>query len=872
MRRVQADRLSARHPLSVISELFDRPIPPLSAGVDGVEHGSPLSFEQTPLGHAETAEVLELVERMATAPLLLVVDDVHWADRWSLLLLARIARMSDDRPVVLLLGARDLVDLDRPEVSAIFSPGSSHRTLRLDLAPLGLPHVLDVARKMLAAEPGPGLRELLDRAGGNPLLVTELLRGLAAQLEALHGTVDIVPGPLPTQITDAVSMRLGALTEARRLLLQRAAVLGMTFSGEDLAAIMSRSVLDIAPDLLALCRAGLLIDNGHRYAFAHDLTHEVIYEQNSPSIRRALHRDVAAILTAHEASPVDVLYHLAAGAEHGDDHVVGRLLDAARDLAVTDPTLALSLLDRAGEIAASADAQQEVEHARAAPLAWAGKLDEASELLRRSVEATSDAEARAELRWTFAGVLLLANRASEAVDEIRIAATETRRPVTLARLAAEQALTELAGADPAASTSARKALELGTACGDATTLVAAHSVLARQMATGHDYQGGLAQTARAVALAENDPSGEAHRFTPWFYHGVMLLDVEDGEGVAGAVRTGRQRVRDIGNHWADAFYCGLAASLALREGRLDEASAEALAGIALGADTGVLTPVAWCHAISAHIALHRAELDAAGHHVQKARDHLQSGQGAFGIDFAHRADALLHEARGDDDSALALLHEAWHGFAAFGIRNCQPLLAPDLVRLATLAGDRATVGEVLEQLRAFAAGSDAPASFTAIFDRCRGLADGDASLLEVAHDAYPRGRVLDRALTRLERVECLTASGRSGEAMPFAGALRELFAAMEADALSARLAAAVPDLTPAAPMVERPGTWASLTQAEKEVAGAVGRGATNAEIAQQRGTSIRTVETQLYRTYLKLGVSSRTQLALAATRELENSA
>jgi len=865
--RARADRLSLGQPMAVVTDLLGAA--DLEPTMSGDDRGRRGGFGVAPLGQPETSEILQAFECLVVGPTMLVVDDLHWVDRWSLLLLQRIVAITEDRPLVLLFGAQiDAVD-ERPEAAELVSASPTSGSLRIELQPLGMPALLELARRRLAAEPGAVMREMLMRTGGNPLLASELLHALAPRLEQrCAGRVDVEPGPVPSEMAGVVELRLGALSNRQQEILRRAAVLGRLFSGSDLAAVMGASVLELAPDLALLRRNGLLVDRGSRLGFAHDLVRDVIYAQNSPSMRKGMHREVAAILESSGAPDYHVVYHLAAGAQAGDEVVVERLLVAARGLEATDPVMALSLLDRAAEVAGSNMTRSRIAQARAAPLAWAGRLDEASDLLRRAIDADSNPESRADLRWTHAGLLILANRASEAVAEVSRAASETSNPVTRARVVAEESLARLAIADPETEVTAERAIALGEQCGDATAIVTALSALARARSTRHEYCGGLELTARAVSLAEADPNGLAHRMTPWFYHGVMLLDVEDGPGVVEAIERGREQVRDLRNHWADPFYCGLAASLAFREARFDEASAEALGGIALGADTGTVHPVGWCHAIEAHIGLFRGDHDRAADHVARAQELLESGQAPFGVDFVFRADALLREFRGDVGGALDILSAAWEGFGAFGVLNCQPLLGPDLVRLARRSGAVEVVRDVLAQLdRNDNEGT--PSSFTAIALRARGLAECDPGLLARAAESYPAGRVLDRALCELERVECLAELGRRSEAARAASTLAPAFVAMEAGGLADRIAPYLPEgplRTESGP--ESADVWDTLTPAELEVVALLAKGTTNAEIARARGTSTRTVETQIHRAYQKLGVPSRTRLAVVAAERL----
>ena len=647
VRSVRADRLAQGLPLSVASELMGTDTP-VAVVHDGAAHRG---FDATPLSHAATAEILQAAERTAEQPTVLVVNDLQWADRWSLLVLGRIAQIALDRPLILVLGVLSTASSQRAEVVDLLSVGQEVTGVRIDLEPLDRTATFELARRHLGGEPGPVLRRMIERSGGSPLLVIELLAAVENRLVRSGGRVDVSSESFPSEVAEVVELRLAGLSASQRTTLSRAAALGSKFSVEDLAAVSASTVLELAPDLTELCRDGLLTERGERLSFVHDLIREAIYAENPPSIRQAMHRDIASVLEAAGAPAYVVAHHLAEGADPGDVHTVDRLIEAAGQLEVSDPVMALSLLSRASEINDREETRTRIDLARAAPLAWTGQLDEASELLVRAIDTHRDPEARAQLRWIRVGMLILANRAPEAVDEASRAAVETRDPVTEARIVSEEALARLASLDPETVSTAHRAMALGESCGDATAIGSALSALARANSSRHGYLEGMQQTRRAVELAENDPTGEAHRMTPWFHHGVMLLDLEDGAGVADTIRHGRERMLDLGNFWADPFYCGLAASLAFREGRLDEATAEALGGIAVGSDTGNVTPVAWCHAIEAHIALYQGDLDAATDHVGQAKQLLRKGLATFGTDFVSRADALLHEANGDLDRA-----------------------------------------------------------------------------------------------------------------------------------------------------------------------------------------------------------------------------
>ncbi len=149
--------------------------------------------------------------------------------------------------------------------------------------------------------PGPALRRVLAGANGNPLLVDEALRTLAAEsaLRVSDHGVDVDEGePLPP-------LRLGVLRRSSLVdddaiaVLRTAAVLGARFRVQHLALLTGRPVRDLAEPLIALSRAGLVDDDGEFLAFRHDLVHDALYRDIPEAVRLALHHDAAIRL--HEA-------------------------------------------------------------------------------------------------------------------------------------------------------------------------------------------------------------------------------------------------------------------------------------------------------------------------------------------------------------------------------------------------------------------------------------------------------------------------------------------------------------------------------------------------------------------------------------------
>lgn len=146
----------------------------------------------------------------ARGPLLLVLDDLHWADPASLLLWQRLARSVDRLPLLLAATRRPLPR--RAEVERLcagLGAGPGGRTVRLE--PLTEPETAEALRRTLGAEPGPRLLRAAARAGGNP----RLLRELTAQWSGLVATTTGAPGGARAGPGDAPRATAGGPARAR---------------------------------------------------------------------------------------------------------------------------------------------------------------------------------------------------------------------------------------------------------------------------------------------------------------------------------------------------------------------------------------------------------------------------------------------------------------------------------------------------------------------------------------------------------------------------------------------------------------------------------------------------------------------------------
>jgi DNA-binding SARP family transcriptional activator len=248
-------------------------------------------------GEAARFEVWEAVaDRLAAAarerPLLAVLDDLHWADTSSVKLLTHLVDTLDRAGAggLALLAARRSHPEPTGALAELGEALARRGATRLDLTGLGAGDVAALAGAVGGAQP-PGDDEaaaLLERTGGNPFLVTELVR---------LGT----GGAVPAAVTDVVASRLDRLPEETRSVLRTAAVVGRRFDLRLLAAA-GRGDEDRVLDALepALAEGVVAEDGAEVFRFAHDLLHEAVYA-TVPATRRA--RRHAAVAAALEGLP-----------------------------------------------------------------------------------------------------------------------------------------------------------------------------------------------------------------------------------------------------------------------------------------------------------------------------------------------------------------------------------------------------------------------------------------------------------------------------------------------------------------------------------------------------------------------------------------
>jgi predicted ATPase len=223
-------------------------------------------------------ELQESLEKAAhRAPLLVVVDDLQWADAASASALVTLSKRLATHRIGWLLALRrgELADTALDAVGRLEAAGASE----IVLGPLDAAAVVQVARDMLGGEPDEALREVLSRAEGQPFLLNELLRGLRTEdfVTVDGGTARLAAGArLPRRLVGSVAAQLARLTAPARDAVEMASVLGHSFSLDELAGLLGRPPLDLRSEIREAMATGLLIEEGDRLGFRHDLVREAV--------------------------------------------------------------------------------------------------------------------------------------------------------------------------------------------------------------------------------------------------------------------------------------------------------------------------------------------------------------------------------------------------------------------------------------------------------------------------------------------------------------------------------------------------------------------------------------------------------------------
>ncbi len=797
-------------------------------------------------------------------PLLLTVDDAHWSDEPSLKFLSFLVRRLEDLPILVLVGTRPTEEALSPVLGQLLTDPLAEPVRPAPLSDDAVTRWIREATSDAADEEFCAACHLA--TSGNPLLMSELLREVAAEgLAPTAGAAERVATLGPRGISRVVLLRLARLPEGAVPLARAVAVLGDSAQLATAAALAGLDPRGADDSASLLVRAQVLVA-GDTLGFVHPIVRAAIYE-DVPALERAeLHARAARLLTERHCTPQEVAAQVLATPPGGEEWVVGVLREAARRaLALGDSPTAVRYLERALAEPPPADRRAQV-------LAELGRAEArtgapgAADHLEAAIALAPDPRAAAEAALELSGLLKFSGQAVRAVDVLQ-AAGERLGPedADLAeRLQVEligSAMISLRARPLLAGTIERLLVDPG---GEP------RSFLDRAVLSGLAFNG-FAEARPAAEVADlasralsggdlpTDPVAGGHAFVSAV---IALMFAERYDEAARLYGEALDDARSRGSAIAFATASSLRSLVRYRQGRLAAAYADATAALDLADEVeGAQGFLAAALGTLIYTDLDRGTVSP---ELEALAERFLHEQANDSLPYSHaiHSRACVRVERGDLRRGLAELLAAGDRELAWGARN--PAITPWRSSAALVLrqlGDDAEARRLADEEVALARSFGAP--------RCLGVALRAAGLVHEDGVALLREAVavLERSAGQLELARALIDLGamlrRAGDRTESREHLRrgqDLAARCEA----ARLVdLAYDELLASGARPRRTATSGaeSLTPSQRRVAEMAARGLTNRDIAQALFVTEKTVETHLGHVYSKLDLKSRTQLA-----------
>jgi len=546
------------------------PLAPLVAAL-----GVPVAGDEPEAGLADRLRAV-LEERAAARPVLVALDDLHFADPGTLMAIRTLHGRLAHRRVAWLLARSPQDDRGAGRLFAALERAGARR---LELAPLPPDAIAQVAADTAGAPPGPGLLDLVAGAGGNPGLVVDLLAGLRDEnaLDLTGGHARPRSARPPERLGRFARERLARLGREARHLVELAAVLGRPFTPEDVGGLLGTTPAALLPALEEALGAGLLAPYGDAIGFRHELVRRAILAALPGPVRHALHRQIGEHLIAGGGPPAEAARHLALGVRHGDHHALACLDAAVARILPASPAAAAGLAVRAFELTAPADPRRPARALAAVEAATAaGRLAEAAQLAENALAEPPPPAARAGLAAAYSHVVHLRGQAEAALHHAE-AALRDADAAGLTGDVRDRALRALLDATAARGDdrTARHHAEAVLANEDRhdhAVLVTALTTLAITEWNRGRLADALAHARAAVRRASAAPTRGLH---PGLVLAEMLTDLGHHDEARAVLRETAHAIDTLADApWRPAV-AALHARLALATGHLDKAIAAA---------------------------------------------------------------------------------------------------------------------------------------------------------------------------------------------------------------------------------------------------------------------------------------------------------
>ncbi len=878
-----ADELSTRFPLQVMLECLaidvHSPDPRRArvakdlAGEGPVRHGWGAADPVL----AAVDRLLSLVDELCTdAPLVMVIDDLQWADESSVLVWHRLCAATRQLPLLLVAATRPAPE--RAELAQLRRGVQARGGVVFDLAPLSPAEIERLIEDRVGAAPGPGLRELAVRGAGNPLYVKEMVDVLvrAGAVEVRGGEADVddpAEFDAPRSLVAAVDRRLDFLPARSQEVLRWGALLGMEFAVGDIAAVLGTRPSDLLAPLEEAVTAGVLIDTGTQLAFRHPLLRQALYDRLLAGTRAALHRQAAEALARIGAPVKRVAEQLAAAPATVDEWVLDWI--AAHHTAVSNraPLIAVELLERALAACSHTDPRREVLITALVKVLFRLERNPES-LAQQAFELSTQPENIEEMRHVLAA---LRHRRGDTEAAVAILGASPDGPGVpeIWRVKHRHLLANFRRGSLSDLDAAEQGAHEAKALADGDRYLTAHALQTLWLVDSvrREHERALGYIDEAIEAVDDEHElADLHLdlldnrvFT--LQNLDRLADADATLRAAGAVAT------------RHAMPVGLQVSVAVHrywEGRWDEALVELDTVTEDGPAItyyGLREPGAAAlllHGVAALIAGRRDDRAQAAAHLDAAEEFAPAtGAERESFDFLLVADALAAEQRGDRVRALTILEPILNPTYAQMMLRHQWL--PAFVRLALEQDDTDRARRALAVCEEEAARERLPARAYAAASWCRGLIEEDPRAVLTTAEHYRQvGRRMELATALEDAATLMAGEGSLGAAQAAFEEAAELYTALgarwdlrRAETRLRRLGIRRGALF--SPV--RPGHgWDALSPIEARIATLVADGRSNPDIAAELSLPRRTVQAHVARLLGKLETPSRSGIVHVVPR------
>lgn len=737
-----ADELHQRFPLHVITECLGAPAAAREPRRAILAADSILAASDP--FQAAADRLLAFVDEVCTrGPLVMVLDDLHWADEASVLVWQRLAAATRQLPLLLVAAGRP--GHGRPDLAKLKQSMKARGGEILPLKRLSERDTSAVIADVLRADVGDAVRPVLRQVAGNPLYAKEMAKDLLRRgaLRVVDGAVEVdsdLAEDAPRTLLAAVDRTLIFVSPETLRMMCTAALLGQEFAVSHLVALTDRSPLAVARQLEEAADAGIVVAAGDNLSFHHPLQREALYRRTPQAARPAAHRRVAEALAA-AGGPVElVARQLAAVPMEPDAWVVGWLTEHHGELSNRAPRIAAELLQRALDGAAATDDQRAVLIAELVRVLF--RLEENPiALTAQAITMVTDPIDLAEMRQLRAALKHRHGDTATALAILEVALNEPATPelwITRHRtLLANIRRGDLTDLDRAQRTARRLHAE---AVANGERYAAAHALqtqwLVHSIRREHDQA--LDAVESALAAVADDRGLATMRIDLLDNELFTLQNLDRLDEAENALHTSYDVALQHG------LPTGLQVSAAVHYywlGRWDEALAELDSvtedgpAITFYGTREVGAAELLLHGVAALIAVRRDERALAAEHLGAVESHSPNNSAEReNCDFYLAAAALAAEQRSDYTGAL-------RHFGPVLRRDFAPMMLrhqwlPDVVRIALAAEDTATAREAAALCAEEAAAESVPGRAAAAAQRCQALLDADPEGALAAADHY----------------------------------------------------------------------------------------------------------------------------------------